>query len=382
MRARGWDEEIDYIEEFGHPTFFKHKQFRVAEALTEEGERPAHSAVDRSKRRTSSAWDGMRAGMERCMKNIRVLRLEHELNERLRARRAVFKDALLALFTHKQHWPSLRMGDIAFMPEFREVMCAPDDVEVTKDSFDVVAAQMQKYGKELDKRVHNELLGLVSSHVEKKAKSKGVVKDEDAAPKEEKQPSAKVLSLATTCFRCNLCQHRGLFYPYVLKHACLRKHPSASQSSDNYGLFAAPEVSKNWVNEQPIKIVGVLEVREPCYDVAKALKLCGKDAQKVTAKQLDAVPDLRFAVGETTVVTWRAMVRCPAVFGIALHVLTTSTRSLAMAGGTRRRISLISSRAFSHLPKRTSCCWFLTACRKLLTDLGPSSITSLEGICS
>lgn len=38
LRARGWDAEIDYIETVGHPTFFKHKQFRIAEKLTEEGE--------------------------------------------------------------------------------------------------------------------------------------------------------------------------------------------------------------------------------------------------------------------------------------------------------------------------------------------------------
>ena len=307
LRERGWDAEIDFVEEHGHATFFKHKQFRVAEKLTEKGEWPTHPAIDSAELTAPPAWNGMRAGMERCMKNIRVQRLQHELEERLRARKGVFKEALLAFHLHPQHWPILRPGDLALMSEFREVMCAPASVTVTKDSFEAAAAQMPKYGKELEERVHKELLGLVAK-LRKDLETKGDGSSEDAAPQDDKPLDVKVLSLATTCFRCTICK-RGLFYPEVLKHRCLRSQPPTVKASDIYGQFVAKQVSVNWTNELPMKIAGILEAREPYKYVVEVLKVCGKDApEKVTAKEMDAVPDLRFVAGKRTVVTWRAMV--------------------------------------------------------------------------
>lgn len=238
------------------------------------------------------------------MKNIRVQRLEHELRQRLYARRDVFKEALLALYFHPKAWPGLHLGNIALMREFREVMCAPANVTVTKDSFDVAAAQMAKYGKRLDALVRNELLGLVSK-LRKKAKSDA--SPDDAAPQDEEPLGAEVLSLATTCFRCKVCQ-RGLFYPNVTKHACLRKQPLTVEASDIYGQFVAKQVPATWTHELPVNVVDVLEAREPYCCSAEVLKLCGKDVEKVTAEEMDAVPDLRFVMGKRTVLTWRAMV--------------------------------------------------------------------------
>ncbi|EPS95881.1 hypothetical protein FOMPIDRAFT_89848 [Fomitopsis schrenkii] len=287
LRTLGWGAEVDFVETYGHTTFFKHKQFRVAERLTED------------------AWNSMRVGMERCMKNIRFQRLEHELEQRLQARQGVFKDALLALLNHPQNVAHIRLGDIALIPEVREVMCSPADVTVTKDSFDAAAAQMQKHSKEFQRRVQDELLGLLSKLVKEDAKSDADPKA--AALQDEKLSGAKVLGLATTCFLCTKCG-RGQFYPSVLKHACLRKQPPIVETSDIYGQFVARTIPLYWSGELPVKVMGVLKACEPHACVAKAFELCGKDSRTVTMKEMDALPDLRFVVGERTVLTWRAVV--------------------------------------------------------------------------
>lgn len=239
------------------------------------------------------------------MKNIRFQRLEHELEQRLQARQGVFKDALLALLNHPQNVAHIRLGDIALIPEVREVMCSPADVTVTKDSFDAAAAQMQKHSKEFQRRVQDELLGLLSKLVKEDAKSDADPKA--AALQDEKLSGAKVLGLATTCFLCTKCG-RGQFYPSVLKHACLRKQPPIVETSDIYGQFVARTIPLYWSGELPVKVMGVLKACEPHACVAKAFELCGKDSRTVTMKEMDALPDLRFVVGERTVLTWRAVV--------------------------------------------------------------------------
>lgn len=241
------------------------------------------------------------------MKNIRVQRLEHELSDRLHARRDVFEEALRALLHHPQHWPSLREGDIALMPGFREVMCAPNGVTVTKDSFDAVAGQMEEYGKELDERVQKELLQLVYRLENKDEKNDAVAKDVTRTDN-TKLPDANVLGLARICFRCTKCG-QVLFYPGLLTHKCLRKQLPALHKADAYTEFAVGQILTHGGAAFPITITGVIEACEPPSGADDVLKLCGKDLRTVTTEEMDALSDLRFVLGGGgMIMTWRAMV--------------------------------------------------------------------------
>ena len=243
------------------------------------------------------------------MKNIRVQRLEHELSDRLHARKQVFEEALRTLLHHPQHWPSLREGDIALMPGFREVMCAPDGAAVTKDNFDAVAGQMEKHGKELDERVRKELLQLVYEMENKGEKNDADEKDSDVTRLDgRKLPDASVLGLARTCFRCTRCG-QVLFYPGVLTHKCLRKLLPTPDKADAYEEFVVWQVLTEGAAVFPIKIAGVVEACDPPSGADDVLKLCGKDLRTVTTEEMDALSDHRFVSGGSRLImTWRAMV--------------------------------------------------------------------------
>ncbi|KAH9912711.1 uncharacterized protein B0H18DRAFT_1052651 [Fomitopsis serialis] len=277
LRGIGWGPELDYLQRKDYAPIRKHEQMRAARRLSDR------------------AWQNMRGDMVKCMQQTRQERLEHELRYSLPKRWPDLEFALEELVQHsKAQVYCLGLGDIALSPQIRQIMCAPENEEVNFTNFTALRGCMGQVVEEWVSYVSNDLRGLLTPR-----QSGGSAAKLTAA---DTRNTVDPLELATTSFRCLICNHR-LYYPGALAHACLRAPLFQRGHDDVYGQF----LSKKFKNHGHLLAICFdrLGVSAPSADALKLIELCGMDPKVVTAKEMDAL-DVRFVRNNEDVMTWRS----------------------------------------------------------------------------
>ncbi|KAH9843663.1 uncharacterized protein C8Q71DRAFT_8756 [Rhodofomes roseus] len=275
----GWRPEIDFIKLNDHEEFYEHKHVRAARKLTER------------------SWQNICEEMVKCMEAVRAKRLALELTKRLNGRWKAMESALSILYDHQEiRNRGLSYGDIALMPEFREIMCSPPDVEVNKESFMALEANIGKHAEQWYMRMQDELRALLIQSADKDSNG-------ETAPDEA---DVDALELATTIFRCERCAE-VMFYSQVMKHRCFRRVPYWQQAgSDAYRKFVSGRLTGySYAFQRPTVVEGLLTVNNPPDEVVRLIELCGKNTRTVRAKEMDAL-DVRFVRNDKEIMTWRA----------------------------------------------------------------------------
>ncbi|KAH9912710.1 uncharacterized protein B0H18DRAFT_1052648 [Fomitopsis serialis] len=277
----GWGPELDYIKKNNNAPFYQHEHVVVAEKLTDR------------------IWQNIRKDMVKCMQELREERLAFELTQRLSRRWHAMENTLLDLKEHPEVLGyGLRLGDIALMPEIREIMCAPVEVQVNKDSLAALEKKVVMRAKQWDARVRGELRALVdasrSVQVDKTSTRAGLRGDVD------------VLELATTTFHCTSanCHNCGLFYPSLTEHNCLHRDLPQLVKADAYAEYVSKLLAWDWPFEQAISI-SIRVSGKPSKLVRQLMELCGKNSETATAKEMDEL-DVRFMRDDGHSMTWRA----------------------------------------------------------------------------
>ncbi|KZT74593.1 hypothetical protein DAEQUDRAFT_734844 [Daedalea quercina L-15889] len=176
---------------------------------------------------TDRVWQNMREDLTRIVQGVRDAHPDFASTEMLFIRTKVLEGALKELVRcPKVQAEDLKAVDLALMPEIRHIMCAPAEVEVNKESF--IALQDQLGGMVERWKFHSD-------------------SGEYSAPWDPSN-GADPLELATTMFRCtgthcNGYHDRMVFYPNVLRHACIRDNRPNLPKSDLYGNFILDEIT-------------------------------------------------------------------------------------------------------------------------------------------
>lgn len=236
------------------------------------------------------------------MKQAREDRLAREYMEKLRGR----WDALHATLKTLLERPEARaydvgIGEIALMPEIREVADAPDGVLVNEASF---AGVHEKFGEMVERWKLSADEQLREIIMQSRPKIKGTRKGKAKAV----PPGVDVLELATTRFHCSECDNRSmaLYYPGVLAHACLRGSPR-SESDDLYKRYVYGRLIMSRPGMAMLCHLEKLTVAEPSEAAKNVIQLCGKDPEVATVEEMNAL-DVMFVHGGE-IRTWRNAVR-------------------------------------------------------------------------
>ena len=257
----------------------------------------------RSQAVVSVEWRDIRPAMEECMEQAREDRIAHIYMEKLSGR----WDAIIATLRTLLHRPEacaydVGIGEIALMPEIREVADAPPDVLIDEASF---AEVHEKFGEMIERWKQNAEEQLRELVMQSRPKVKGTRKGKAKAV----QPGADVLELATTRFHCDECNGRSmaLYYPGVLAHECLRGSPR-SESDDLYQRYVYGKLIMSPPGMAMLCHLDKLTVAQPSEAAKNVIKLCGKDPETATVGEMNALNVMLVHGGEIR--TWRNAV-CP-----------------------------------------------------------------------
>lgn len=238
----------------------------------------------------------MRPAMEKCIEQAREERLAREYRGRLHGR----WDAMYATLKTLSERPEARaygvsIGEIALMPEFREVADAPGDVLVDEASF---AEVHEKFGEMIERWKLNADEQLRQIVMQSRSKVKGTRKG---------KAMADVLELATVRFHCSGCDNRSvaLYYPGLLAHACLRGNPRLGD--DLYKRYVCGRLVMPWPGMAMLCYLKKLTVAEPSEAAKNVIQLCGKDPAVATVEEMNALDVMLVHAGEIR--TWRNAVR-------------------------------------------------------------------------
>lgn len=259
----------------------------------------------------------MREDVLNFMQEVKEARLKREFKQRLEGRFDALKMTLNTLANRPEaRTCGILYSDIAFIPEIREVMCAPESVLVDEESFRAVHETFGDMVEAWKRNAVDELRKLVNKRRKpRKTKAKGKGKKKVA----EAEAVVDPLELATTLFSCeNHCGTTPLFYPGILAHRCFRM--PHMPFSDVYCNFIREhyECSSGGRQWWPSTGVGKYTVRDdlvvnpravPKY-AKQIITLCGRDPKTATASELDDL-DVRLVLVKEDgkhVVTWREAV--------------------------------------------------------------------------
>ncbi|KAH9907125.1 uncharacterized protein B0H18DRAFT_1077963, partial [Fomitopsis serialis] len=182
-------------------------------------------------------------------------RLARELEDRLNSRSDVMKSAVNTLKLRPEVRPyRLDFGDIARMPEVREIMCAVDSKDITA-RFAALPAQFGDMVERWKARVDKKLIRRLFM----------------------------------------------LYYPGVLWHECLHWETDWPNDERNvvYSNFIWHIVGPHGFH------MDRLFTEDTSAQAHELIKLFGKDPKMATAKEMDAL-DLRLVRDNEAVMTWRA----------------------------------------------------------------------------
>ncbi|KZT74588.1 hypothetical protein DAEQUDRAFT_200437 [Daedalea quercina L-15889] len=144
LRALGWGPELDCPGSRCSWVLREHKQVRVARKMTDR------------------VWQNMCDDMVRLMEQTRKDRVASEYQRKVSRRWNVLKAAVRTLLQRPDARAcSLELGDIALMPEVREIMCVPEDIAVDETSFVAVHDQLGDMVERWQRGVCDELRALV-----------------------------------------------------------------------------------------------------------------------------------------------------------------------------------------------------------------------------
>ncbi|KZT74586.1 hypothetical protein DAEQUDRAFT_682638 [Daedalea quercina L-15889] len=279
LRLLGWGPELSFLEREKYWALWQHKQVCVPKKLTDD------------------AWEEMREEVTDIMQKIRGAHPHLHITEKLHGRLGALTCALKVLVQCPEIQAArMTVGDIALMPEVRDIMSSPEDVKVEESDLTVLQGQMGDMITRWQSRVHDYLRSLL-------AQAEGTNGDGDV-------PSGvDPLDLATTMFRCRLCHcNWEVFYPNILHHQCLRGRHTDLPKSDVYGTYILGNIdwrSLSRTSKYPYQIQGSVVAHTPSEKARELIRLCGKDPKTVTAKEMDAM-DVRFVQDAGNIMTWRA----------------------------------------------------------------------------
>ncbi|KAH9907126.1 uncharacterized protein B0H18DRAFT_1077967, partial [Fomitopsis serialis] len=257
LHALGWGPELSFLERHHYRALVAHEQVWVPKKLTDR------------------VWNNMRGEMVQIVQNIRDAFPELDFTERLHGRSTALYSALEELVECPEaQADELSHTDIALMPEVREIMCAPEGVEVNRDTFIALRKHMGAMVEGRRSRVHDDLRALLT-------RQRGA---SEASSESGSGTGVDPLDLATTMFRS----------PY---------RPGIQRQSDAYCAFIAQAAW--YYSDQLFFHVDLCIVHKPSEEALKLIQLCGKDPKTVTVKEMDAL-DVRFVVDDKTIMTWRA----------------------------------------------------------------------------
>ena len=262
--------------------------------------------------------------MIQCMEDVRRDRLKNERRRVLRQRWKSILDTLLELSRRPEaRAHDISLGDIALMPEIREIMDAADDVVVDETSLDEVVANFSGMIERWKDTAATQLRKLImeSRPVTDalQRETRRMTRKGKAKAQAEHRPD--VLELATTRFHCKRCNEKSkaLYYPGLLSHECLRDH-SHSEEEDVYKDFVLRQVEDLQVYTMPLYYFDLLQVAQPSAAAAAVIRLCGKDPEVATAEEMNAL-NVMLLRGDTMIRTWRSAVRVPFLsYYVALFV--------------------------------------------------------------
>ncbi|TFY56075.1 hypothetical protein EVJ58_g7857 [Rhodofomes roseus] len=278
LREVGWGDELDLMKEDNYAPLSKLAEVNVPEKLTD------------------TAWSNVGREIIKGMESAQTRRLARELDEKLHSRADIMESTIKSLLRRPELWPyRVGFGDIARMPEVREIMCAPDSEDIDAK----FAALPTQFG---------DMIRRWKAHVDDQLLNKYVPDfDEYEYPRRAKSYKRLLsLDLATTRFRCERCAVEfgwdcDLYYPSVLSHDCL--HGETEWMDDEtdtvYAHFVEEYVGSEGFYTYRLHAVPLTT------QARKLFELCGKDTDTVTAQEMDAL-GVRFVRDEEYIMTWRA----------------------------------------------------------------------------
>ncbi|CAL1694143.1 unnamed protein product [Somion occarium] len=252
LREAGWEEEIEFMENVYSMGF---------QSLN------LISAVRRPGALTERVWNNMLPEVTQAMNDMRVKREEHRFNQQVaKPRIEAMKLAMLAFRQeYGQIFPSTR--EFAFFPGVKGLLNAPEEVEITVESFGVLRAEIPKHLTIWKDRVDNLLREFIKT---KRGAAEGI----------------DPLRLAIGAYyRCKECGE-ALWYPNVLIHACL------SKCYDNHDYNTLCYEWKDQYRSMISELVGGKhwDTHHLCFDVKpiwKVIEAFEMDPSRATTEDMD-----------------------------------------------------------------------------------------------
>ncbi|EPS95888.1 hypothetical protein FOMPIDRAFT_1062502 [Fomitopsis schrenkii] len=278
LRELGWGAELDYLRLYNYAPIRRHELCDVAQKLTER------------------VWRTTGKDLITCMEKAREDRLAYEYLQKLRNRWTSLEVTLTTLLDRPEARAyDVGIGDIAFMPEIREVVDAPDDEFMDESSF---AEVHENFGEMVERWKVNATKQLRELVMQSRPRPQGSRKAK------AKCAEVDVLKLATTRFHCIICDDRSaaLYYPGVLSHSCLRCN-CRPKEDDPYKRFVYGKLKEVGGSIAILRHLDRLEVAEVSDAATSVIQLCGKDPKVATVKKMNALGIMLVQGG--IIRTWR-----------------------------------------------------------------------------
>lgn len=255
-----------------------------------------------------------------CMEKAREDRLAYEYLQKLRNRWTSLEVTLTTLLDRPEARAyDVGIGDIAFMPEIREVVDAPDDEFMDESSF---AEVHENFGEMVERWKVNATKQLRELVMQSRPRPQGSRKAK------AKCAEVDVLKLATTRFHCIICDDRSaaLYYPGVLSHSCLRCN-CRPKEDDPYKRFVYGKLKEVGGSIAILRHLDRLEVAEVSDAATSVIQLCGKDPKVATVKKMNALGIMLVQGG--IIRTWRN--------AVCLLIVSSVSSLIPYTSDTRRR---------------------------------------------
>ncbi|EPS95865.1 hypothetical protein FOMPIDRAFT_100031 [Fomitopsis schrenkii] len=309
LQELGWGDELDCMKTCDYAPIREHKHFGTPQELTD------------------SVWQTIRDNMNQCMEKAREDRLVRERMQVLQGRWVTLEVTLKALSgLPEARAYAIGIGEIVLMPEIRQIIDAPDDVSVDQASFAEVRAKfgdmVERWKTDPVTQLRELIMRARPASVQPKPKE---TKRKGLRSKAKAQPEIDVLELATTRFHCSHCngESKGLYWPGVLAHACLRS-TVYSEGKDTYERFV-------YEKHRPcVWHMDRLRVGEPSEAAKVVIRLCGKDPEQATVEEMNAL-NVMLVRGDGEIRTWRNAILFDDIHGYVSRWSLATTDQLAMA---------------------------------------------------
>ena len=247
--------------------------------------------------------------MVQCMERIKRDRLRDERAKLRQKRWNSLQPTLIELSRRPEARAyDINVGDIALMPEIREIADAANNAVVNEASLEEVSAKFPDMIERWKDTAAHKLRELVM-------KSRPVPDPPQPEPakritrsgkaKAEAERKLDVLELATTRFHCKRCDG-ALYYPGLLAHACLRDC-SCSTREDVYTQFVFRRLRNLQTHAAILRNFDLLSVAQLSAAATAVIQLCGKDPEVVTANEMNAL-GVMLLRGDANIRAWRSAV--------------------------------------------------------------------------